>query len=102
MKTQLKIHMLGSSFSIQTDETAEHMEQVLTELSRKILEMNERNPGNDPVKIALLVALNLTDENIHLKKARAAIGENAEASGAAIEMIAKKLIDRIDSALGEQ
>lgn len=99
MKTQHKVHMLGSSFTIQSDETNEHMEEVFLHLNGKIREMSERNPGTEPVKIALLVALNLVDELIHLKKAHQKAGEIAPETGAMIEMITKKLIDKIDTAL---
>jgi cell division protein ZapA len=99
MKTQLKIQLLGSSFSIQTDESKEHVEDVLECLTKKIEEVLDKNAGIEPVKIALLAALNLADELIQLKKKVAGGVPPSPKPDDEIEKITGHLIQRIDDAL---
>ncbi len=101
MKTQLKIQMLGSSFSIQSDLPREHIDDVLFYLNQQVNEVLEKNAGIEPVKIALLAALNLADELVRLKKNVAASKSGAPPADE-IEKITGQLIQRIDDALTRQ
>ena len=94
--------MLGSSFSIQSDESEEHIEKVLSYLKNKITEVRERNPGIEPVKTALMAALNITDELMLLKKSAPEPELAEKQSSAVIDAITKKLIEKIDSTLEEK
>ncbi|MBN2353943.1 MAG: cell division protein ZapA [Spirochaetales bacterium] len=102
MKTQLKIQMLGCSFSIQTDHTKEHIEEVLYCLNQKISEVLEKNAGIEPVKTALLAGLNLADELVRMKKNAVQGGSPAVSPADEIETIADHIIQRIDDALTGQ
>jgi cell division protein ZapA (FtsZ GTPase activity inhibitor) len=99
MKTQLKIQMLGSSFSIQSDQSQEQIEAVLRYLNDKIDEVLERNAGAEPIKIALLAALNIADEAVRLRQAAEARSRPLQKTGDEIEIIADHLIRKIDDAL---
>ena len=102
MKTQLKIQMLGCSFSIQTEHSKEHIEDVLDCLNQKINELLEKNAGIEPVKIALLAGLNLADELIRMKKIAERRASQAGQPLDEIERIADHLIQRLDDALAGQ
>jgi hypothetical protein len=97
MKTQLKVHMLGNSFTIQSDEPREHVEEVIAYLQARVTEVLEKNPGTEPVKIALIAGLNAAFELLNLKKSAhhpLSPGQNGE-----VEAITRHLIDKIDAVL---
>jgi cell division protein ZapA (FtsZ GTPase activity inhibitor) len=102
MKTQLRVQLLGTSFTIQTDESREHVENVLTCLKKRIAEIREKNPSMEPIKVSLLAGLNLTDELMRQKG-----DSDTQTSGAArttdeIEIITRNLIEKIDGALEDE
>jgi cell division protein ZapA (FtsZ GTPase activity inhibitor) len=99
MKTQLKVQLLGSAFTIQSDETREHVEDVLEYYQTRVAEVLERNPGTDPVKIALLAGLNVADELLRLKKSGRPLDAASEGTSSEIDTITRHLIDTIDTAL---
>jgi cell division protein ZapA len=99
MKTQLKIQMLGSSFSIQSDQSRDQLEEILHYLNTKIDEVLEKNAGIEPVKIALLAALNIADELAAVRKSLAPGAPLTLTSEHEINKIAGHLIQRIDEAL---
>lgn len=85
------LSILGSSFTIQSNYDAQYMERVVEHLKEKIREVQAGNPVRDPLKIALLAALNLTDELLR---------ERSEGARE-IEQITERLIERIDRTLVE-
>jgi len=102
MKTQLKIQLLGSSFSIQSEEDREHVEDVIEFYQRRLADVLERNTGTEPVKIALLTGLNLADELLRLRKNIAAGAAGEGASPEEVDSIARHLIEKIDAALDDE
>lgn len=96
-KRQLRIDVLGASFTIQSDESAEHLQRVSAYLREKVEEVKARYSFATPLTLALLAALNIADE---LVKERS--GRTSRATPAApreIEEIAAGLIEQIDGAL---
>ena len=61
-KRQLRIDVLGASFTIQSDESAEHLERVSAYLREKVEEVKARYSFATPLTLALLAALNIADE----------------------------------------
>ena len=94
-KSRVKVDLLGTSFQIQADEDAAYLAEIVAYLSGKVSEVRREVPVADPVKVALLVGLNLTDE---LFKARAGreIPDDPE-----IGQIATRIIERIDRTLDD-
>ena len=86
-KRQLRIDVLGTSFVIQSDESAEH-------LSRLSAYVKSRYSFADPLTVAMLAALNIADELFKTRDGRAAPGSAEE-----IEGMAERLISRMDDAL---
>jgi len=64
---QLTIEILGSRFTIQSDEDAEHLESVVKYLKSKIEEVKASYPSADALKVIILASLNITDKLIRLQ-----------------------------------
>ena len=92
-KNPVKVKILGISFSIQSDENPAHLENVVELLNLRIEKVKDEVSTTDPLKIALLAALNLVDE---LLRKQQDIDESAE-----IGSITGQLIKRIDECLIE-
>ena len=75
------------------------MQDVLDFYQRRLGEVLERNPGTEPVKIALLAGLNLADELLRLRKALTQAGPVAGGASTEIDAITRHMIEKIDAAL---
>ena len=87
-----KVHLLGTSFSIRSSDDSEHLTRVLETYLGQIEEIKSKMKVGDPLKIAILAGLNITDQLVR----------NAGVSSpAAVEMgrIASQLIETIDQRL---
>ena len=91
-KRQLKIEVLGTSFVIQSGESSEHLAHLSSYVKARIEEVKGRYSFADPLTIAVLTALNITDE---LFKTR----EGHDPQGQEIESVAERLINRMDEEL---
>ena len=95
-KRQLRIDVLGTSFVIQSDESADHLARLSSFVKAKVEEVKSRYSFAEPLTIAVLTALNIADEMFKAKDGR-------ESGGAADEIanVAERLISRIDDDLLE-
>jgi cell division protein ZapA (FtsZ GTPase activity inhibitor) len=96
-KRQLRIDVLGASFTIQSDESAEHLERVSAYLREKVEEVKARYSFATPLTLALLAALNIADELVKERSGRPARATPAGPKD--LEEIAAGLIEQIDGAL---
>lgn len=87
----VEVNILGSSFTIQSRYDPRYMGEVVAYLKEKIREIQASSGAQDPLKIALLAALNVVDELL----ARRAEGSRE------IEELTERLIERIDQSLVE-
>ena len=58
----VEVGILGSSFTIQSRYDPRYMSEVIAYLKEKIREVQISSGAQDPLKIALLAALNVVDE----------------------------------------
>ncbi len=93
-KRQLKIDLLGASFTIQSNESPEHLSRVAGYLRARIEEVKARYSFADPLRVALLAALNVADELFREREGRGLPGPDTE-----LASVAQKLIDSIDESL---
>jgi cell division protein ZapA len=93
-KRQLRIDVLGTSFVIQSDESPDHLALLSTFVRERIEEVKSRYAFADPLTVAVLAALNISDD---LFKARA--GRETSTQVSEIENVAERLISRIDDEL---
>ena len=96
-KRQLRIDVLGASFTIQSDESAEHLLKVSAFLREKVEEVKARYSFATPLTLALLAALNIADELVKERSGRAV--RAAPPAPRELEEIAAGLIEQIDGAL---
>jgi len=97
-KNHLHVSFLGSSFTIQSDNDPQYLDEVVEYLRHKIGEAARAAAPGDPLKTALIVALNLVDELF--KERQKKIKEETKDSRE-IEIITEQLIDKIERSLSE-
>ncbi|MFP4373501.1 MAG: cell division protein ZapA [Spirochaetaceae bacterium] len=104
----MRIELLGTSFTIHTDEDPRRLRDILDYYRTKVQEIQGSVSTTDPVKIAILAGLLAVDE---VFKARDAAdpagappgeeGRDADSDADRIEAIADDLIHTLDSSLNE-
>jgi cell division protein ZapA (FtsZ GTPase activity inhibitor) len=87
----VEVSILGSTFTIQSRYEPRYLDEVITYLKEKIREVQVSSGAQDPLKIALLAALNVVDELLRKR------GEDSRE----IEELTERLIERIDQSLVE-
>ena len=90
-----EVDILGSSFTIKSDESTEHLSQLIEHFSSRVAEARRAMPQADSLRVAIVSGLNITDE---LFKARQAATDTQRDSRAAAQ-IATRLIGMIDQTL---
>jgi cell division protein ZapA (FtsZ GTPase activity inhibitor) len=113
----MRIELLGTSFTIHTDEDPERVRDLVDYYKTKVQEIQGSVSTSDPLKIAILAGLLSADEVFKAREKLEAAETNSgqgggggagteagEAGGAEadqIEAIAHELIDTLDSSLGD-
>ncbi len=90
-----EVDILGSSFTIKSDESTEHLSQLIEHFSSRVAEARRAMPQADSLRVAIVSGLNITDE---LFKAQRAASDTQRDSHAAAQ-IATRLIGMIDQTL---
>jgi cell division protein ZapA len=96
-KSSLEVNILGSSFTVRSNQDIQHLQRVVGYLENKVQEIQRKyaeNTTQDPVKISLLAGLNVVDELFRTQR-----GEAADRDGSEAERITERLIDTIDKSL---
>lgn len=89
------IKVLGASFSIQTDESREYMEALLSELERRLEALSSATKVSDPLKLSILANITFLDELTAMRKQSGNIG------GEDLGRLADRLIGMLDEGLAE-
>ncbi len=92
-KRQLRIDVLGTSFVIQSDESAEHLARLSSYVKARIEEVKSRYSFADPLTVAVLAALNIADDLFKSRDGR------DQPTGEEISSVAERLLNRIDDEL---
>ncbi len=90
-----RVELLGASFTVQTDATKEHFEKLVMGLSERFDALRQATNVYDPLKLAILAGITLSDD---LERERGSSGEADEAAGE-LARITERLIMRIDESL---
>jgi cell division protein ZapA len=93
-KRQLTIDVLGTSFVIQSDESAEHLSRLSSYVKARIEEVKSRYSFADPLTIAVLAALNIADDMFKSRD-----GREPQLTGEEISSVAQRLLDKMDDEL---
>ncbi len=91
----MRIDVLGTSFTIQTDESREYMDKVVTRLRERIEAVRRDTKVVDPLKSAILAGIFLVDE---LERGAP---RPLDPAAEELERIASTLIARIDEGLDD-
>ncbi|MDE0222977.1 MAG: cell division protein ZapA [Spirochaetaceae bacterium] len=90
-----EVDILGSSFTIKSDESTEYLSQLIEHFSSRVAEARRAMPQADSLRVAIVSGLNITDE---LFKAQREASDTQRDSHAAAQ-IATRLIGMIDQTL---
>ena len=95
MGERVPIHLLGTSFAIQTDESPEYVEKLVRYVSQKVETLQRSIGAKDNMKLVVLAAVLITDE---LFKQREMPSPSADAVDD-ISDLTENIIARLDEAL---
>ena len=98
-RNSLKIDLLGTSLTIRSKENPEYLNQVVDCLKIRIRQLKSELSVKDPLKIALLAALNLADELVKLQEVQKDHSGLSHEESSEIGEITTSLIERIDNSL---
>ncbi|MGL4987248.1 MAG: cell division protein ZapA [Treponemataceae bacterium] len=95
----LKIDILGTSFTIQAEESAEYLDVIYNRYKTVIEELERTSPIRDPLRLSILAGILLSDEV--QKKADPIVSSRVSQQTELIEVekLALKMINSIDSIL---
>jgi cell division protein ZapA len=66
--TVVRISILGQEYPVRADADAEYIREIATLLDARMRMIQQAEPTRTPLKVAILTALNLTDEVSTLKR----------------------------------
>lgn len=92
MSSFLPIRLLGTSFSLKTEENPEYLQGIINTFEHRLEETRRTVGVSDPLKLAILTGILLTEELVKGNP-------NPELNTREIESLAKSLIEKIDSVL---
>ena len=90
-----RIELLGTSFTIRSQEDEAYFKDVVAYFRKRVEEAAGKNAIVDPLKVSILVALNVVDELFKERIASGAAAEDARQAGE----VTTRMISRIDRAL---
>ncbi len=95
-KNLFQINILGSSFSIQTDEAPDRMKEIISILKSKTEMVESDLSVNDPLKNLVISSIIIIDE---LLKERQRSGEYGSSDSEEVERLTLQIMERIDKSL---
>ena len=99
-KSTLHISILGTSFSIQSDEDSEYLTRLLKYYESVVQNIQQTTPLKEPIKTAVLAGIMLTDELFKAQLSKDSTKENyTKTELAELENRTLKMIDSINQIL---
>lgn len=94
MAEGIPIHVLGTSFAIQTDESPEYVERLVSYVTTKVETLKRSIDTKDNLRLVVLAAVLIADELFKEREAPQASDDDGD-----IGEIAESIIARLDEAL---
>lgn len=94
----MRIDLLGTSFTIQSDEDPAYLRNLVGYYRDKLCEVRETVSTKDDLKVAILGALTVVDE-LFKERHRTDSSESSDMERDEVTQITERLIETIDSAL---
>ncbi len=88
---QIRVHLLGTSFTIRTTENPEYFRRLITYVERKHEEVRRNMGISDPLRIAIISSILVSDE----------LFKSTE-DGSKVESLTNEMIELIDKNLKEK
>lgn len=83
---RVEFELLGQRFTVKSEAPPEYVRKLVAHVERTIREL--QGEGQDPVKLAVLAALYITDELFRLREARSQeAGETVERVSALVQLL---------------
>lgn len=100
-KTQLKVTLLGTSLMVQSDDNEEQLHSIVSYFEKKLEEVIKKLPHAEPLKIAIIAALNIIDElfKIQVVYRQKSTETNKSSDAEEVEKMTQNMIQKIDSIL---
>ncbi len=92
-----KIRLLGSSFSLKIDEDPAYFKKIMTYVETRFSEIQEEMTVNDPLRVAILSCILITDELFKERSKRSS--GLSEKDAEEVEKMTLEIMKLIDSAL---
>ena len=92
----MRIELLGTSFTIQTDQDPEYLARLIEYVRTKVTEVSASVTTTEPLKLSILSAILLADELFKAREFGATPRGAAEA-----EQIASRILSLLDDTLSE-
>lgn len=92
------VELLGTSFTIRSEEDPAYLDEVMTYFRERLEATAALVSWSDPLKVAIVAALNVVDELFKERMINGTATEEARKTGE----IASRLIGQIDRALNPQ
>jgi cell division protein ZapA (FtsZ GTPase activity inhibitor) len=92
-RNHVNIDILGTSFSVATDEDTDTMNRIIGAYRKKVEDTAARAGSGDPLKIAIITGLLLTDQ---LMKSESCVSMN---EGGAADDLTERMIRSISDAV---
>jgi cell division protein ZapA (FtsZ GTPase activity inhibitor) len=101
MRHQVTITILGTTLSLVTEDSEEHLEAVIRFFTQKITEIQNKIQAGEPLKVAILAGLNAVDELLKAKRALLSPEKTLSSDGGEqeLEERTRHMIDAIDKIL---
>lgn len=95
-KSLFQVNLLGSSFSIQTDESSERMEEIVGFLRKKTESVESGLSIKDPLKNLIISSIIIIDE---LQKEKQMLIDGRSSEHDEVERLTLQIMERIDKSL---
>jgi len=100
-KHPIQIDLLGRSFTIRSEESPEHLQHVLNIFKQRTDRISSQLSISDPLKIAILAGIDLTDETLKLRSRLERRVETDDQESSQINLITEDLIRKLNQSLTE-
>ncbi len=100
-KHQIQIELLGRSFTIRSEESPDHLQHVLDVFRQRTDRISSQLSISDPLKIAILAGIDLTDETLKLRSRLNKKAETDTQESSQINLITEDLIRKLNQSLTE-
>jgi cell division protein ZapA len=97
----MRIELLGTAFTIQTDEDPQYVQDLVDYFRTKVQDVQNRIPSNDALKIAIVAGVLTADDLFRARQQEPEPTSTDTHNTQELEQITQRLIDVLDRSLAE-